>query len=162
MTALIALGSNLENPHLQLKRALEALQNIGEVIAKSSLYETVPVGGPAQQKNYLNAVIELWPFDMYQHPIKLLEALLSIETTQGRTRRVRWEARTLDLDVLAIDDLVVDTEELVLPHPRMMERAFVLVPLCEIKPQWQHPQTQIYACKANIEVSGVIKTNLEW
>jgi 2-amino-4-hydroxy-6-hydroxymethyldihydropteridine diphosphokinase len=161
MTAFIALGSNLENPYLQLCQALEALQNIGDITAKSSLYETVPVGGPEGQENYLNAVIELQPFSHYQHPRILLDALLDIETTQGRTRRVRWDARSLDLDLLTIDDLVIDTEELVLPHPRMMERAFVLVPLCEIKPQWQHPQTHICAC-TNINTVGVIKTRLEW
>jgi 2-amino-4-hydroxy-6-hydroxymethyldihydropteridine diphosphokinase len=132
------------------------------IAAKSSLYETLPVGGPEGQPSYLNAVLELEPFEDYQHPQVLLGALLTIETRQGRKRRLRWDARTLDLDVIAIDDLCIDTEELVLPHPRILERAFVLVPLCEIRPQWQHPQTKVYACKANIDSSGIVKTALVW
>ncbi len=161
MKALIALGSNLENPYWQLCKALESLSELGTITAKSSLYETLPVGGPLAQASYLNAVIELEPFDSYQHPQVLLKALLEIEIKQGRTRHIRWDARTLDLDLLSIDDLVIDTEELVLPHPRMMERAFVLVPLCEIKPLWQYPKTSVYACE-NIDQNGIFKTSLEW
>ncbi len=161
MKALIALGSNLENPYWQLCKALESLRGLGTITAKSSLYETLPVGGPPGQPSYLNAVLELEPFDVYQHPQVLLRALLDIEAKQGRLRRVRWDARTLDLDLLAIDDLVIDTEELVLPHPRMMERAFVRVPLCEIKPTWQHPKTLAYAC-TNIGPEGIFKTDLQW
>lgn len=161
MKALIALGSNLDNPHQQLCKGLLALKKVGYVLGKSSLYETTPVGGPEGQPNYLNAVIELEPFDDFQHPQDLLKALLAIEAKQGRTRRVRWDARTLDLDLLAIDDLVIDTEELVLPHPRMLERSFVLIPLCEMYPQWQHPITKTCVCD-NTGSVGILKTNLPW
>ena len=113
------------------------------------------------QPSYLNAVLELEPFELFLHPQVLLNALLEIEIKQGRTRHIRWDARTLDLDLLVIDDLVIDTQELVLPHPRMMERAFVLVPLCEIKPLWQHPKTLAYACE-NIGYEGIFKTDLKW
>jgi 2-amino-4-hydroxy-6-hydroxymethyldihydropteridine diphosphokinase len=162
MTAFIALGSNLNNPHLQLKKALESLAQLGHIVAKSSLYKTVPVGGPKGQASYLNAVIELEPFDLYQNPYRLLKALLSIEVSQGRERRIRWDARTLDLDLLIMGDTVVHTDNLSLPHPRMMQRAFVLVPLCEIAPGWQHPQTLEYPCNTDSDPSGIIKTALDW
>ena len=162
MTAFIALGSNLNNPYMQFKKALESLVQLGHIVAKSSLYETVPVGGPEGQASYLNAVIELEPFERYQEPVTLLKALLTIETLHGRERRVRWDARTLDLDLLAMGDRVCHTDFLSLPHPRMMQRAFVLVPLCEVAPQWQYPETRVYPCEIKLDRSGITKTSLVW
>lgn len=106
---------------------------------RSSLWRTRPVGGPLEQPDYLNAVLALRPAEGVAAPARLLERLLSVEAEQGRARRRRWEARTLDLDLLAFGERVVREPGLTLPHPRMMERAFVLAPLSEIAPEWRHP-----------------------
>ncbi len=127
----------------------------------SSLYRTVPVGGPAGQRDFLNAVVALRP---HFQPEALLAELLCLEAEQGRVRHERWSARTLDLDLLAYGDLVCETPELTLPHPRMLERAFVLAPLCELAPQWRHPLAGVSACEAlaRVDASGVQRTGLEW
>ncbi|HEX7021962.1 MAG TPA: 2-amino-4-hydroxy-6-hydroxymethyldihydropteridine diphosphokinase [Trueperaceae bacterium] len=146
--ALIALGSNLADPAAQLRQAVRALGELGSVRGVSGVYRTVPVGGPAGQPAYLNAVLALSPRAPYDDPGLLLAALLEAERRQGRERRQRWAARTLDLDLLAYGDRVLQGPDLVLPHPRMMERAFVLAPLCELAPAWRHPITGEGACDA--------------
>lgn len=128
---VIALGANLGDPVAALRGAAAALAGSGITITSaSSLYETEPVGGP-EQPRYVNAVVVgatgLAPLDV-------LDALQGIEQTWGRTREVRWGPRTLDLDLISYDDLVMDTERLTLPHPRAAERAFVLVPWAEADP----------------------------
>jgi len=161
--AYVALGSNLGDPLAQLRRAAEALGALGEVVGRSSLYRTLPVGGPPGQPDYLNAVVALLP-DPGLTPETLLKGLLEIEQRQGRERRVRWGARTLDLDLLAWGARVVEGERLTLPHPRMMERAFVLTPLCEVAPAWRHPVTGLGACEAlgALLSRGIVKTDLRW
>jgi len=121
------------------------------------------VGGPEGQDKFLNAVIKL-EVTRDTRAFELLKNLHTIEALFGRERRVRWDARTLDLDLLAVDDDVIDSSGLVLPHPRMMERAFVLVPLCEIAPAWRHPVTNESACDVlkKLKSDGVQKTNLSW
>jgi 2-amino-4-hydroxy-6-hydroxymethyldihydropteridine diphosphokinase len=109
---------------------LDGLQRIGTVLKVSSLYETEPVGGPAQDR-YLNAV------SLIETPLSaedLLRALLGIEQEAGRVRRERWGPRTLDLDLIVYDQLFVDRPDLELPHPRAHERPFVLAPLVEVWP----------------------------
>ncbi len=142
MRALIALGSNLGDREANLRAALAHLAADGRVrvVAVSRLVETDPVGGPPQGR-YLNgaAVVET---DLA--PSALLAAMLDAERAAGRTRDpasgvVRWGPRTADLDLLLADDLVIDTPDLVVPHPRMAERRFVLVPAAEIAPDWVHP-----------------------
>ena len=162
--AVIGLGSNLGMPLEQLRSARKALENLGDIKASSSLYKTEPVGGPEGQPPYLNAVVILKPFAAYDDPEQLLGALLTIELSQGRERRVRWEARTLDLDLLAFNDVVLNTPLLSLPHPRMLERSFVLAPLCEVFPSWQHPLTKETACEAlqKLTFEGVERTDLRW
>ena len=162
--ALIALGSNLDDPLEQLKKAARALEALGEVAARSSLYKTAPVGGPAGQAAYLNAVVRLEPHASYRDPETLLKALLGLEQAQGRERRERWGPRTLDLDLLVVGDRVVQSPTLTLPHPRMWERAFVLEPLCEIAPGFRHPVTNENVCErlAHLDRSGVHKTSDEW
>lgn len=128
---VIALGANLGDPVGAVRGAAAALAAAGVAItASSSLYETEPVGGPDQPR-YVNAVIvgqtELSPLD-------LLDALQAIEQEWGRTREVRWGPRTLDLDLITYDSIVMDSERLTLPHPRAAERAFVLVPWQEADP----------------------------
>ncbi len=161
-SAFVALGSNLDDPLAQLRRAARALETLGAVTARSSLFETAPVGGPPGQAPYLNAVVALQP--RHENPEVLLAALLALERHQGRVRRERWGPRTLDLDLLAWDDKVVHTPTLTLPHPRLLTRAFVLEPLCEIAPGLRHPVTSEKLCVAlaRLDRSGVRKTEHSW
>ena len=160
--AYVALGSNLGDPLAQLRQARSELNEIGELVGASSLYRTAPVGGPPGQTDYLNAVVALKPNT--PDPETLLEELLGLEAGQGRTRAVRWAARPLDLDLLAWDDTVLETPRLTLPHPRMLERAFVLGPLCELAPDWRHPLTRQNACEtlASLNAAGITRTVLDW
>lgn len=165
--ALIALGSNLGEPRRQLGRALAALADLGTITRRSALYRSEAVGGPPGQPDYLNAVVDLLPHAAWRSPTALLEALLAIERRQGRRRRIRWDARTLDLDLLAVGVRVEESETLTLPHPRMMTRPFVLAPLCEIRPDWRHPRSGVSACQALERVlatgaAGAERTDLGW
>lgn len=101
-----------------------------DLVAVSSVYETEPVGGP-EQGAYLNIVVEL---ATQREPTELLELCRQLERSAGRERRIRWGPRTLDVDVLWIDGVTVDEPELTVPHPRMYQRNFVVVPLLEIAP----------------------------
>jgi 2-amino-4-hydroxy-6-hydroxymethyldihydropteridine diphosphokinase len=132
VTAYIALGSNLEDPAVQVSAAFAALAALPDsnLIARSSLYRTAPVGF-ADQPDFINAVGAL---DTALAPRALLDALLSIELAHGRARKFANAPRTLDLDVLLYGDAQIDQPGLTVPHPRMHERAFVLVPLAEIAP----------------------------
>jgi 2-amino-4-hydroxy-6-hydroxymethyldihydropteridine diphosphokinase len=129
-TAYIALGANLGNRRATIRSATERLAEIGSVRAVSSIYETDPVGFE-NQPSYLNAVIEI---ETSMRPEELLDALLAIERAHGRERTFPNAPRTLDLDLLLYGDERLDTDSLTLPHPRLHERAFVLVPLAEIAP----------------------------
>lgn len=165
-TAWIALGSNLGGPLEQLRRAERALAGLGTVTARSAIYRSEPVGGPAGQPPYLNAVIGLRPAAATTAQA-LLGALHAIERRQGRERRVRWGPRTLDLDLLAYGLRTSEAPGLHLPHPRMMERAFVLLPLCEAAPGWRHPVTAEGACAAAerlpaAAIAGVRRTRWAW
>ncbi len=139
--AYIALGANLESwagaPAVTLARAAERLQSLGRVRSRSSLYSTTPVGLRGQPR-FVNAVAA---FETDLQPGVLLQELLKIEKEFGRNRtgEIPNGPRTLDLDILLVDDLEVDEPGLVLPHPRMSDRAFVLVPLHEIAPQLEIP-----------------------
>jgi len=136
--AYIGIGSNLDDPIRQVRRACQALNGIlvSGCVAQSPLYRTAPVGGPPGQPDYSNAVAAL---DTGLTPLQLLMALQTLELAQGRTRSVRWEARTLDLDLLLYDHLTSDDPRLTLPHPRLHQRAFVLYPLCDIAPNLNIP-----------------------
>jgi 2-amino-4-hydroxy-6-hydroxymethyldihydropteridine diphosphokinase len=127
--AFLGLGSNLGDREGELARAVAALP---DVVAVSSLYETAPVGGPAGQGPFLNLVVEL---DTELAPRQLLEVARRLETAAHRRREVRWGPRTLDVDVLLVGDEVVDDADLVVPHPRMWERRFVVEPLAELAPE---------------------------
>lgn len=128
--AVIALGSNLGDRLEHLRAGVRGMESLGDVTAVSSLYETEPVGGPSQGR-YLNAVVVL---DTSLVPEDLLVALHQIEGRFDRTRDVHWGPRTLDLDIIAYDDVVVDRPELQIPHPRAHERHFVLAPLVDVRP----------------------------
>lgn len=160
--AYIALGSNLNDPLVQLRGARRNLAQLGELVGCSSLYRTAPVGGPAGQDDYLNAVVAVEPH--MEDPLTLLTELLALEAAQGRTRSVRWGPRTLDLDLLSWGRLTLNTPELTLPHPRLPERAFVLAPLCEIAPNWRHPRSGESACALlqTLPPGGLERTALRW
>lgn len=128
--AYLALGSNLGDRWAHLAGAVASLP---DVVATSPVYETDPVGGPAGQGAFLNAVVEL---RTRLGPDDLLGAARRAEQTAGRVRLERWGARTLDVDVLLVGDEVLDRPpELVVPHPRMWERPFVLAPLRDVAPE---------------------------
>ena len=135
--AYIALGSNLGDRAAHLRAAIAGLAKLGVVSRASSFYETAPVGS-VTQPDFVNAVVEL---QTPLQPETLMMDLLRLEVLQGRdrARSPPKGPRTLDLDLLSFDDLVMDTPLLTLPHPAIGQRAFVLVPLAEIAPQWTHP-----------------------
>lgn len=126
--AFVALGSNLGDRRANLRQAVASLP---DVVAVSPVYETDPVGGPEGQGAYLNLVVEL---DTALTPRGLLEVAQQAEAAARRVRTERWGPRTLDVDVLLVGDLVIDEPDLQVPHPRMWERAFVLVPLADLAP----------------------------
>ncbi|MEH1843433.1 MAG: 2-amino-4-hydroxy-6-hydroxymethyldihydropteridine diphosphokinase [Nostoc sp.] len=132
----LALGSNIGDSHTILETAIEILAQIPGIFleARSNWYQTKAVGPP--QPDYLNGCVTL---QVEMLPQQLLEILLGIEQQFGRVRQQRWEPRTLDLDLLLYDDFIVDTPNLQIPHPRMRDRAFVLVPLAEIAADWIEP-----------------------
>lgn len=152
----IALGSNLGDSLTILKDALKILADTpGVVVQKySSWYQTAPVGPP--QPDYLNACALL---EVQLRPPELLETLLGIEAKFGRVRQERNGPRTLDLDLLLFGDLILDSSNLQIPHPRMRERAFVLVPLAEIAPNWVEPVSgkAIAQLVQTVDCSGVCR-----
>jgi 2-amino-4-hydroxy-6-hydroxymethyldihydropteridine diphosphokinase len=109
-----------------------ALDRLPDVVAVSRLYETDPVGGPPGQGAYLNCVVEL---QTRRTPRELLTLAQAAEVAAQRVRMARWGPRTLDVDVLLVGDEVVDDPDLTIPHPRMWERGFVLVPLADLAPE---------------------------
>jgi|UniRef100_A0A7C1G1Z8 2-amino-4-hydroxy-6-hydroxymethyldihydropteridine diphosphokinase len=139
VTTYIGLGSNLGDRWATLRTAVGQLRTLGQVTAVSSLYETEPVGY-RDQPWFLNAVVIL---ETALEPQELLHRLLEIERAAGRRRLFPNAPRTLDLDLLLYDAVVMASEELVVPHPRLHERAFVLVPLVELAPDLIHPQFEV-------------------
>lgn len=126
--AFLALGSNLGDRWAYLRAAAA---DMPDVVAVSPVYETAPVGGPDGQGAFLNCVVQL---DTDRSPRELLEVCRRLEAEAERVRAERWGPRTLDVDVLLVGDQRVDEPDLVVPHPRMWERAFVLVPLHDLAP----------------------------
>jgi 2-amino-4-hydroxy-6-hydroxymethyldihydropteridine diphosphokinase len=144
MRAYVALGSNLGDSRQQLLNAMDALERLPQsrIVARSHLYQTPP-WGVREQPGFVNAVVVL---ESAFSPHALLDALLAIEVGAGRVRSDdRWGPRTLDLDLLHVDGVVSHDERLTLPHPRIAERAFVLVPLNELEPGLAVPGQGIVA-----------------
>jgi 2-amino-4-hydroxy-6-hydroxymethyldihydropteridine diphosphokinase len=135
VAAYIGLGTNLGDRRSHLMTALRGLGRLGRIDAVSTVYETDPVGPP--QPVYWNAVVRL---ATTRPPATLLAALHDIEAATGRTRSAAAGPRTMDLDLLLYDELVLATERLTVPHPRLAERRFVLVPLLEIAPDLTDPR----------------------
>lgn len=155
-TAAIALGSNLGDSSAILELAVKRLNQLPGLmlLSVSSVYQTAAVGPP--QPDYLNACAL---FHTELSPLALMEVLLSVEQEFGRVRRERWGPRVLDLDLLLVDQIILNTPTLQLPHPRMRERAFVLIPLAEIAPHWIDPISgkAIADLAQAVDCSGVAK-----
>ncbi len=153
-TSYIGLGSNLKQPTRQLTSALQSLAQLPQcrLRAWSCFYRSHAVG-PGIQPDYINAAAQL---DTDLEPSQLLGQLHAIEQRQGRQRLERWGPRTLDLDLLLFDQLILDTPRLTLPHPRLQLRAFVLLPLDEICPRLELPNgSTVAGLLAGIDTSGV-------
>ena len=133
----IALGSNLDEPSEQIYKAINSIDAVDDLSVThiSTLYKTKPIG-KIDQPDFINAVIEV---EGDISPENLHAALQDIETKAGRIRKELNEPRTLDLDILLIDDLIMKTKKLTVPHPRMHQRQFVIVPLFEINPKLNIP-----------------------
>ena len=152
----IALGSNQGNSLDILSQSLTALNQIPGIgiNATSSWYQTKPVNTPQPQADYINGCAIL---SVKQTPEELLATLQATEIQFGRTDKGTLQPRTLDLDLLLYGDLVLNTPTLTIPHPRMTERAFVLVPLAEIASDWIEPTSNAKIAKLlrNVDTSGV-------
>ncbi|WP_163184200.1 2-amino-4-hydroxy-6-hydroxymethyldihydropteridine diphosphokinase [Neobacillus sedimentimangrovi] len=144
--AFIALGSNMGNRYDNIMTAIKCLTKDGDIqlVNFSSLYETDPVGYE-EQDLFLNMVIEV---NTALEAMELLDRCLKIETELGRKREIKWGPRTIDLDILTYNQENMKTKNLIIPHPRMLQRAFVLIPLYEINPDFQ--------------LSGMDKSLEEW
>ena len=143
--AFLSLGSNLGDRLTTLRAAVRTLTEHSEVHVAltsdvASLYETSPVGCPADQPPYLNSVLRV---RTSLAAIDFLAAVLSIETSLGRVREERWGPRVIDIDLLFLGDTVIDSPTLTLPHPRLHERRFVLEPLSELAADMIHPRSGV-------------------
>ncbi len=141
-TAFIGLGSNVGDRRALIEGAAERLRKAPLVldVRLSSLYETHPVGGPPGQGMYLNAAARV---ETGLQARGLLSLLMATEHELGRQRHEHWGPRTIDLDLLLFDDEVIETSDLVVPHPRMHERWFVLAPLAELASEVVHPVMRV-------------------
>jgi 2-amino-4-hydroxy-6-hydroxymethyldihydropteridine diphosphokinase len=147
-TAFIALGSNIGNRYDNIARAIKRLTCYSgiQLVNYSSIYETDPIGYEDQDL-FLNMVIEI---QTALSPMELLEVCLKIELELGRKREIKWGPRTIDLDILTFNQENIESEKLTVPHPRMLERAFVIIPLLEI-----------YMEKKCSEINKVLEASLE-
>jgi 2-amino-4-hydroxy-6-hydroxymethyldihydropteridine diphosphokinase len=137
LLAYIGLGSNLNKPKQQIKTAVMALHATKDVqvVNLSSLYQSPPVDD-SKQPDYINAIAQV---DTHLTPLELLYVCQDIETKQHRIREKKWGARTIDLDIIIYGVQVVASKQLIIPHPEMMNRAFVLIPLAELEDDLKVP-----------------------
>ena len=148
-----ATGSNLGDRLQNLHKARQAIQRFAELGTVSSIYETEP-WGYSEQPAFLNQVLAT---TTNLAPLEVLSSIKSIEGEIGRTPTFRYGPRVIDIDILLYDDLILDDARLTLPHPRLTERAFVMVPLNEIAPQYLHPvfHQTIHELLQNMDTSSV-------
>ncbi len=151
----LALGTNLGDREENLRRALRYLGAMVIIRDRSPIYETEP-WGIADQPRFLNMVVS---GETGLTPHELLELLKSIERAMGRTQGIRYGPRVIDLDILFYDDLLITTVDLVVPHPHLAERRFVLVPLADIAPDLVHPElgASIRALKTRLPEDDSVK-----
>jgi 2-amino-4-hydroxy-6-hydroxymethyldihydropteridine diphosphokinase len=154
-TVYLALGSNLGDRLANLKQAIDSLTPQMEVKAKSSVYETPPWGFEDQPK-FLNQVVKA---KTYLDPEPLLKHLKRLEVALGRQASFPNGPRLIDMDILFYDDLILNTSSLVIPHPRLHERGFVLLPLMELNPDLVHPLSKksVREMAAKCDVAGIEK-----
>jgi len=138
-TVYIQLGSNIGKRKSFIAKSMEQIEkNIGEIIAESSVFETIPWRNE-NQNNFLNSVIKIeTQFDAFN----VLQKSQEIENNLGRVRKEKWGERTIDIDILFYNNEIINTEELIIPHPLIHKRKFVLTPLSEIAPNYIHPILQ--------------------
>lgn len=138
-TVFIGVGANLGEREKNIRRAKDCLGSVRGIrfLACSQIRETEPVGGPAGQRKYLNAV---WQIETELKPRKLLEHLMKIEQEMGRVRKSKNESRVIDLDILFYGQEIINESNLTVPHPRLHERGFVLEPIAELAPDFIHPR----------------------
>ncbi|MBI9017464.1 MAG: 2-amino-4-hydroxy-6-hydroxymethyldihydropteridine diphosphokinase [Phycisphaerae bacterium] len=136
----IGIGSNIGDRAAYINKALAILEATpGIILLKmSELFETIPVGGPENQSNFLNGAVMI---KCQLPPTTLLELLLNIENKLGRKRQDHWGSRTIDLDILLFNDHIIDLPNLKVPHPLMNQRLFVIEPLAQIAPDAIHPES---------------------
>jgi 2-amino-4-hydroxy-6-hydroxymethyldihydropteridine diphosphokinase len=150
--AALGLGSNLGDRRARLAAAVRRLQDAGRIVAVSPLYETAPIGGPAQGR-FLNAVAVV---DTSLPPRRLLKLCQAAEREAGRRRLVRWGPRSLDVDLLLYEGMIVDEPGLRVPHPRLALRRFALEPLVEAWPEAALPDgTTVASLLASVVGQGV-------
>jgi len=144
--AFLGLGGNIDDPKIHFRRARHQLASHPQIKlrASSPLYRTPPVGGPAGQPDYLNAVLEI---ETNLTELELLEFCQQLEQEAGRVRTVRWGPRPLDIDLLLFSDRTCASQALTLPHPRLHQRHFALLPLCDLAPDLQHPVLDETICR---------------
>lgn len=149
----LSLGSNLGDRALNLQSAITRLSAKMHLLNQSAIYETEP-WGYADQPTFLNQVVKA---HTSMEPSELLDYLKETEVSIGRQETFRFGPRVIDLDILFYDDLILDTPRLTIPHPRIAERAFVLVPLSEIDPNMRHPifNKTIQELKASVDTSSI-------
>ena len=151
-TVYIAFGSNLDTPIEQIKNALLAVGELGNLTATSPLYASKAIG-PGSQPDYINGVCLL---ETQLKPNALLTHLQAIEDQQGRVRSVKNSARTLDLDILLFNQIIQNLPHLIIPHPRMTERNFVIFPLSDIAPELNiPPHGSIFNIKQKLDTNGL-------
>lgn len=152
------LGSNIGDRKLYLQQAIQLISNqIGTILQVSHLYET-EAWGKTDQRAFINQTIKI---ESHLYPLELLKKIQKIEIGLGRQRKEHWGARTMDIDVIFYDDYRIESEELIIPHPRMHLRNFVLIPMLDLQPDFLHPifrQTirELYAwCQDDLKVLRV-------
>ena len=139
MIIYFGLGSNLGNRLQNLRSALDMLKSFGNVLKVSDVFETEAWGG-VEQPDYLNACVRIDSPSSCE-PHEILKAVKSFEREIGRVESVRWGARKIDIDILLVDEMIFHSQDLDIPHVRIPERLFVLVPLSQILPEnWRHPE----------------------
>jgi 2-amino-4-hydroxy-6-hydroxymethyldihydropteridine diphosphokinase len=135
-TIYLLTGSNIGNSQMHLQLALVKIASVvGHITKQSSVYKTEPWGNTNQQ-DFLNQVLEV---ETELHPIEVLKIILTIETEMGRNRMHKWEPRIIDIDLLFYADEIIESDELVVPHPLLHQRRFTLLPLAEIAANVVHP-----------------------
>lgn len=155
------MGTNIGDKIQNIENAVKALSLVPgiEVLEKSNYYETIPFGVPDKQENYINCCLRISTVNSAK---VLLGVCLGIEAAMGRVRKHKFCSRIIDIDVLAYDDEIIDSKELVVPHPRIKERAFVMVPLNEVCENQKFGVLDFSVAFKNIDKSGVKLINRIW